>query len=107
MQAYQPNLFTRDDTFFGVCEALGEDFGFHPNLLRLPLGILLLWNPTVILSLYAAGAVLVLATRWLYPNARRAAVQAAGARAAAAAQPSAEPRRGTVAADAEPLAAAA
>ena len=59
MQAYQPTLFTRDDTFFGVCEALGEDFGFHPNLLRLPLGVALLWNPAVILSLYFGAGILV------------------------------------------------
>jgi phage shock protein PspC (stress-responsive transcriptional regulator) len=91
MQAYQPNLFTRDDTFFGVCEALGEDFGFHPNLLRLPLGVLVLWNPVVILSGYFAAGILVMLTRRLYPNARRtAALQPA---AVAAAAPAPEPAR--------------
>jgi phage shock protein PspC (stress-responsive transcriptional regulator) len=88
MQAYQPNLFTRDDTFFGVCEALGEDFGFHPNLLRLPLGIAMLWNPAVILSVYFGLGILVLLTRRLFPNARRAAV--AQPALTAAATPAAE-----------------
>ena len=29
------NLFTRDDTFFGICEGVGEDFGFNANWRRL------------------------------------------------------------------------
>src|SRR5687767_13741622 len=73
MEAYQPNLFTRDDTFFGVCEALGEDFGFPPILLRLPLGIAVLWNPVIILSAYFGAGILVFLTRRLYPNPRRTA----------------------------------
>ena len=75
MQAYQPNLFTRDDTFFGVCEALGEDFGFPPILLRLPLGIAVLWNPVIILSAYFGAGILVFLTRRIYPNVRRTAAQ--------------------------------
>jgi phage shock protein PspC (stress-responsive transcriptional regulator) len=89
MQAYQPNLFTRDDTFFGVCEALGEDFGFPPILLRLPLGIAVLWNPVIILSAYFGAGILIFLTRRLYPNARRAAAAqpaAAGAPAPVAGQ---------------------
>lgn len=27
----RPNLFLRNDTFLGVCEAIGENFGFHAN----------------------------------------------------------------------------
>jgi phage shock protein PspC (stress-responsive transcriptional regulator) len=87
MQACQPNLFTRDDTFFGVCEALGEDFGFPPILLRLPLGIAVLWNPVIILSAYFGAGILVFLTRRLYPNARRtAAVPAVPAAAAPVAE---------------------
>jgi len=29
------NLFRRRDTFFGICEAVGQDFGFNPLYLRL------------------------------------------------------------------------
>lgn len=81
------NLFTRDDTMFGVCEALGEDLGFHPNFLRVMLAVLLLWNPTVVIAAYAGAAVVVLATRLIWPNRRQR--QAAGAEAPPAGQPSA------------------
>lgn len=68
------NLFTRDDTLFGICEALGEDLGFHPNLLRVTLAVLLLWNPKVVLIAYAAAGVVVLATRLIWPSRRKSAV---------------------------------
>lgn len=69
----QENLFTRDDTMFGVCEAIGEDFGFNPMWLRLTLGVLLLWNPVAVAAFYGAAALLVLASRLIFPNPRRAA----------------------------------
>ena len=28
------SIIARDDTLLGVCQAIGEDFGFHPNFLR-------------------------------------------------------------------------
>lgn len=31
MSQVQPRLPFRNDTFLGVCEGLGEDFGFHAN----------------------------------------------------------------------------
>jgi len=68
MQNSRPNLFTSDDTLFGVCEALGEDFGFNPLYLRVTLAVLLLWNPTVIIGVYLAAGVVVAATRWMFPN---------------------------------------
>ena len=67
------NLFTRDDTMFGVCEALGEDFGFDPLWLRITLALMLLWNPVASAAFYAGAALLVLASRLLAPNPRRAA----------------------------------
>ena len=67
------SVFARDDTMFGVCEALGEDFGFNPLFLRIPLAVLLLWNPTVIVGAYLGAGVLVLASRLAIPNKRRAA----------------------------------
>jgi hypothetical protein len=45
MQEAQSNLFTRDDTFFGVCEGLGQDLGISPNLLRLAFAIGTFFNP--------------------------------------------------------------
>ena len=35
MTAKQTALPFRSDTMLGVCQALGEDFGFHPNILRI------------------------------------------------------------------------
>jgi phage shock protein C len=67
------NVLARDDTFFGVCEALGEDFRFNPNWLRVALGVGLLLNPLAALAAYAAGAVIVGLSRWLVPNPRLAA----------------------------------
>lgn len=60
----------RDDTLLGVCQSLGEDFGFHPNLLRVTLGVGLLWHPLVIISVYATLAVLLAAARWAFPDPR-------------------------------------
>ena len=76
MQTSQPPLWARDHTLLGVCEALGEDFGFNPMILRIPFAVLLLWNPSVVVATYLGLGVLVLATRWLAPNPRRAAVAA-------------------------------
>jgi len=72
MQDSQPNLFARDDTMFGVCEALGEDFGFNPLYLRVTLAVLLFWNPIAVFGAYAAAGAVVALTRWLIPNPRPA-----------------------------------
>lgn len=64
------NLFTRDDTFFGVCEGLGQDLGFHPNWLRAALGVLVMWSPVVVLSAYAGAALLVAISRLAFPDPR-------------------------------------
>ena len=80
MQSEQGNLFTRDDTFFGVCEGLGEDFGIHPNFLRVALAGALFWNPPVAAAVYAAAALTVLATRLIVPEPKPAkALEPAGA----------------------------
>jgi len=79
MQTEQPNLFTRDDTFFGVCQGLGEDLAIHPNLLRIPLAAMLLWNPAVVLGLYLGLGLLVAFTRWISPDPRPLPAPAAAA----------------------------
>ena len=48
-----PKVLDRQDTFFGVCQALGDDFGFNPIILRLALGMGLIWNPVVAVAAYA------------------------------------------------------
>ena len=65
-------VFARDDTMFGVCEALGEDFGFNSNWLRALLGVGLLFNPVGTFALYAALAALVVPSRLLVPARRPA-----------------------------------
>ena len=70
MQSSDSNLFTRSDTLFGVCEGLGEDFGFHPNFLRVPFAIGLLWNPWVVIGTYLALGLVVALSRWLVPSRR-------------------------------------
>ena len=80
MSERQPNLLTRDDTFFGVCQALGEDFGFPPNLLRVAFGIPVIFFPMQVLTIYFGLGAVVLLSRLLAPRPRRqAAVQAAEA----------------------------
>ncbi len=75
MQESQPSVFTRDDTLFGVCQALGEDFGFNPNYLRIAFGASLLWNPVAVVGAYLAAGVAVALSRWLAPNPRSALAQ--------------------------------
>jgi phage shock protein PspC (stress-responsive transcriptional regulator) len=70
--AAQPNLFTREDTFFGVCAGLGEDFGFSPTYLRVAFAALLFFNPAAALGTYAVAGMVVLASRWMSPNPRPA-----------------------------------
>ena len=83
MQARQPNLLTRDDTFFGICQALGEDLGFPPNLLRIALGIPLIFSPLAVLTVYFGLGAIVLISRILAPRPRRKLATQAEAEAAA------------------------
>jgi phage shock protein PspC (stress-responsive transcriptional regulator) len=69
----QPNLFTRSDTFFGICEGLGEDLRIPPNLLRLALAALLFSDPIAAAAAYAAAGALVFLTRYFFPNPAAAA----------------------------------
>ncbi|MEO8546893.1 MAG: PspC domain-containing protein [Sphingomicrobium sp.] len=72
-QEPQPNLFFRDDTLFGVCEGLGEEFGFNANYLRVVFAAGILWNPVAIVGIYIGlGAALAFA-RWAYPKLSSAA----------------------------------
>lgn len=68
--APKPNLFTRGDTLFGVCQGLGEDLGFNPNWLRVAFAVLLLANPTMVVGTYVALAVVVFVSRVIAPDRR-------------------------------------
>jgi phage shock protein PspC (stress-responsive transcriptional regulator) len=82
MQHDQTAVFWRHDTFLGVCEALGQDFGFHPNWLRVAFALGLLPSPMITLSLYLGLGVLVAVSRFAFPARRKAVVEAASAPAA-------------------------
>jgi phage shock protein PspC (stress-responsive transcriptional regulator) len=75
-QQIQPALPLRSHTLLGVCEAIGEDFGFNPVLLRLPLAATVLWSPLWAIVGYLGLGVVVLASRLLFPDARAAAASA-------------------------------
>ena len=91
MQALPRNPFTREDTLFGVCEALGEDFSFNPLLLRVAFGAGLFLNPALAIGGYAAAGLVVLVSRLISPNPRQpkvpAIVEADAAAVEAAPQP--------------------
>jgi phage shock protein PspC (stress-responsive transcriptional regulator) len=91
MDTAQPNLFTRPDTFFGVCQGLGEDLRFHPNILRLALAGLFFWSPYIAVAVYAGLALVVGLLRWLIPNPGVTTADAQKERAATEAQEVDEP----------------
>ena len=77
MEDRKPNLFTRDDTMLGVCQAIGDDIGFNPNWLRVGFGVALILNPVAVIAAYLGLGVMVLATRLLIPaRSRKAKVEA-------------------------------
>ncbi|HYI39437.1 MAG TPA: PspC domain-containing protein [Allosphingosinicella sp.] len=73
MQTVQPSVFARDHTLFGICEALGEDLGFSPVLLRIALSVGLFFSPVGAIAVYGGLGLLVAFTRLVAPNPRQAA----------------------------------
>ena len=53
---------------FGICRRLGDDFGFHPNILRIALAIGLVWSIEGVAFAYAAMGVIVLFSRMVAPE---------------------------------------
>jgi phage shock protein C len=66
-QDNQVALPLRTHTILGVCEAIGEDFGFNPTLLRVPFAGLVLYSPLMAVGAYFALGLVVLASRMLFP----------------------------------------
>jgi len=58
----------RSHTILGVCEAIGEDFGFNPIFLRIPLAASVIWNPMIAFGTYFALGAVVLVSRLLFPS---------------------------------------
>lgn len=70
------NLFTRDDTLFGICEGLGQDLGFNPLWLRLAFLPALFFFPKLTFAIYAFLGLIVFASRKLFPAPSISAEQA-------------------------------
>lgn len=65
MSDKRPNLFTRDDTFFGVCQGIGEDLRIPPDVIRLSFVPVLFLAPPVAIAAYFVLGFGVLVTHWL------------------------------------------
>lgn len=76
------NLILRNDTILGVCEAVGQDFGFHANWLRVPLAAGVLISPVAVLAIYFGLGLAVLLSRLIAPAPRQAAAPRAPAQTA-------------------------
>ena len=61
----QTPLPLRSDTILGVCEAIGQDFGFNPTYLRLAFIAPLFVAPVPAIAGYLALGLVVAATRLL------------------------------------------
>lgn len=68
MTAQTTNLVFRNDTILGVCEAIGQDFGFNANWLRIAFCVPIYWNPALVVGVYLTLGVLVAATRFAFPD---------------------------------------
>ena len=65
-EASNANVFLRNDTILGTCQAIGDDFGFNANWLRVPLAASLLASPTGGIAFYLGLSVIVLMSRVLF-----------------------------------------
>jgi phage shock protein PspC (stress-responsive transcriptional regulator) len=83
-QETQVALPLRSHTILGVCEAIGEDFGFNPIFLRVPFAASVLWSPTLAIAAYFALGAVVLASRLLFPKAKSVQINAASEEAVSA-----------------------
>lgn len=79
----ETNLFRRRDTMFGICEALGQDFGINPTWIRVAFIAPLFFFPVQTFAVYFGLGLIVLASRLIFP-ARKAAAAAQPALAAVA-----------------------
>jgi len=67
-QENQVALPLRSHTILGVCEAIGEDFGFNPTFLRIPFAASVLYSPVLAIGTYFALGLVVLASRLIFPK---------------------------------------
>ena len=58
----------RNDTILGVCEAIGQDFGFNPLWLRLAFIAPLFLQPMLTIAAYLALGLVIAASRYFFPR---------------------------------------
>jgi phage shock protein C len=68
MQFTRNSLSLRSDTMFGVCEALGQDFGISANWFRVGFAFAVIYNLEYAAIAYAGVGALVLLSRLVYPG---------------------------------------
>lgn len=68
MPSNQTSLLFRNDTILGVCEGVGQDFGFHPNWLRVAFALAFYFSPAAVVATYFGLGALVAASRFIYPD---------------------------------------
>ena len=73
-QENQVALPLRSHTILGVCEAVGEDFGFNPVLLRVPFAAMVLYSAVWAIGGYFALGAVVLASRFFFPKPKASTV---------------------------------
>ena len=71
-QVNQVALPLRSHTILGVCEAIGEEFGFNPVYLRVLFAASVIYSPTMAIAAYLLLGLGVMAARLLVPNLGRA-----------------------------------
>jgi phage shock protein C len=81
MAASGPVFYNRPDTFFGVCEAIGQDFGINANVIRVAFGACVLINPIAVVCVYALLAAAVAISRIAVPAVAKRPVSSGSAQA--------------------------
>src|SRR4029453_3067215 len=64
----QTPLPLRHDNILGVCEAIGQDFGFNPLYLRLAFIVPIFFAPAAAIAAYLGLGLVVAASRWFAPD---------------------------------------
>ena len=64
----QTPLPLRHDNILGVCEAIGQDFGFNPLWLRLAFIAPIFFAPMAAIATYLGLGLIVAASRWFAPD---------------------------------------
>jgi len=73
-QVNQTPLPLRSHTILGVCEAIGEEFGFNPVYLRIPFAASVIYSPTMAIATYLLLGLGVMVSRLAFPNILRGTI---------------------------------